>query len=356
MMNSHITYNTQPAFPVFIIGAGGIVNAAHLPAYQLAGYQVQGICDLDVQKARSTAEKYGIEQVFASTEDMLLHLPPDAVVDIAVPASAYLPLLALLPHGTAVLLQKPMGENLTQAREILQLCQRRNLFAAVNFQLRYAPFILEAKQMLQQGLLGTLHDIEVNVNVYTPWHLWDFLAKTSRVEILYHSIHYLDLIRHLLGNPISIYAKTTGHTSMPQLASVRSTIIMDYGPAVRASILTNHCHNYGNTRQQSYIKLEGTKGAIIINFGALINYPAGEADRFEFVLLKASEPTQWQTKKIEGTWFPHAFIGSMKELMKVKAGITAQPDNSVNDCIQTMACVEAAYASSNAGGVKPDYY
>ena len=51
-----------------------------------------------------------------------------------------------------------------------------------------------------------------------PWHLWDFLAKSSRVEILYHSIHYIDLVRNLLGNPRSVYAKTTKHPSMPQLA------------------------------------------------------------------------------------------------------------------------------------------
>ncbi|MEI9955905.1 MAG: Gfo/Idh/MocA family oxidoreductase [Ferruginibacter sp.] len=181
----------------------------------------------------------------------------------------------------------------------------------------------------------------------------DFLQAAPRVEILYHSIHYIDLVRNLLGNPQSVYAKTTKHPAMPQLASVRSNIIMDYGDFIRANILTNHCHNYGTPKQQSYIKIEGSKGAVIINFGALINYPRGAADSFEFILLEEGKEAKWQTMNIEGSWFPHAFIGSMDQMMLAAEGKIDAPDNSVLDCIDTMACMEAAYKSSEGGGVLP---
>lgn len=225
--------------------------------------------------------------------------------------------------------------------------------AAVNFQLRYAPFILEAKRMIAEGLLGELHDIEINVNVYTPWQLWDFLFQSPRVEILYHSIHYIDLIRNFLGNPETIYARSTKHPAMKELASVRSNIIMDYGDMIRANILTNHGHVYGLEKQQSYIKLEGTKGAIKISFGVLKNYPEGMPDQFEYTVSEKGQYSKWITKEIEGTWFPHAFIGSMQQVMLAAEGKIDRPDNSVEDCINTMACVEAAYRSSEQGGVKP---
>jgi predicted dehydrogenase len=244
-----------------------------------------------------------------------------------------------------------MGENYDEARQILQLVQQRKMLVAINFQLRYAPYILAAKKFIDTGSLGELNDIEVNVNVYTPWHLWDFLASSKRVEILYHSVHYIDLIRNLLGNPGSVYAKTTKHPSMPQLASVRSNIIMDYGDMIAANILTNHCHKYGTPKQQSYIKIEGSKGAIKINFGALIDYPRGAADSFEYVLLENGKEPEWKQMNIEGSWFPHAFIGSMAQLMLAAEGAIERPDNSAEDCIHTMACVEAAYLSSEKGGV-----
>jgi predicted dehydrogenase len=337
--------------PVYIVGAGGIVNDAHLPAYKIAAFNVQGIFDIATNKARGTAEKFSIPHVFDTLKEMITHSPANAVFDVAVPGSQTIPVLNDLPEGAVVLLQKPMGENFEEAKQILELVKQKKMLVAINFQLRYAPYILAAKKFIIDGSLGDLNDIEVNVNVYTPWHIWDFLVSSQRVEILYHSIHYVDLIRNLLGDPRSVYAKTTKHPSMKQLASVRSNIIMDYGEMIAANILTNHCHNYGTPKQQSYIKIEGSKGAIKINFGALIDYPRGAADSFEYVLLENGKEPEWKRMNIEGSWFPHAFIGSMAQLMLAAEGTIDKPDNSAEDCIHTMACVEAAYLSSEKGGV-----
>ncbi|HEX6847856.1 MAG TPA: Gfo/Idh/MocA family oxidoreductase [Chitinophagaceae bacterium] len=342
--------------PIYIIGAGSIVNDAHLPAYKIAGYNVQGIFDINESKAKRTAATFSIPNIFSALQKMLEAAPADAVFDIAVPGSQTIPVLKQLPNESKVLLQKPMGENYAEAKQILELVRNKKMLVAINFQLRYAPYILAAKEFICDGRLGDLNDIEVNVNVYTPWHLWDFLVSSPRVEILYHSIHYIDLIRNVLGNPQSVYAKTTRHPSMQQLASVRSNIIMDYGEMVAANILTNHCHNYGTPKQQSYIKFEGSKGAIKINFGALIDYPRGAADSFEYVLLENDKPPKWNEMKIDGSWFPHAFIGSMKQLLMAAEGSIDKPDNSAEDCIHTMACVEAAYLSSEKGGIELTHF
>lgn len=348
---NHTSLIPDQSLPVYIIGAGGIVNTAHLPAYRLAGYNVQGIYDINKEKAVATATQFAVPFVFDSIDQLLSKAQPGAVFDVAVPGHAIISILQQLPANSSVLIQKPMGENWEQANEILTLSIKKNFNAAVNFQLRYAPYILAAKDFISNGLLGELNDIEVNVNVYTPWHLWDFLAASPRVEILYHSIHYIDLIRNILGNPVSMYAKSTGHPDMANLASVRSNIIMDYGKMVRANILTNHCHHYGIPKQQSYIKIEGSKGAVLINFGALINYPRGAADSFEYVLLEEGKEPVWQQMKVEGSWFPHAFIGSMQQVLLAAEGKIDKADNSVEDCIHTMKCVEAAYLSDAQGGV-----
>ncbi|MBP6023474.1 Gfo/Idh/MocA family protein [Ferruginibacter sp.] len=345
--------STPSSLPICIIGAGGIVNDAHLPAYKIAGYNVHGIFDVDVVKAKATAEKFSIPHYYTSLQEMITAAPANAVFDMAVPGSQTIAVLQQLPDEATVLLQKPMGENFEEAKKILQICRQKKMMAAVNFQLRYAPYILAAKKIISNGSIGTINDVEVNVNVFTPWHLWNFLNGAPRVEILYHSIHYIDLVRNLLGNPQSVYAKTTKHPSMPQLASVRSNIIMDYGEMIAANILTNHCHNYGTPKQQSYIKIEGSKGAIKINFGALIDYPRGAADSFEYVLLEEGKEPEWKTMEVEGSWFPHAFIGSMEQVLLAANKQIEQPDNSVDDCINTMACVEAAYKSSEVGGIVP---
>ncbi|TSD63851.1 Gfo/Idh/MocA family oxidoreductase [Inquilinus sp. KBS0705] len=337
---------------IIIIGAGGIVNDAHLPAYKIAEFEVIGIYDIDTAKAKNTALRFSISKVYESVTQMIDSAPSDVIFDIALPGNAIIKMLQKLPANATVLMQKPIGENYKQAKKILQLTREKNMLAGVNFQLRYAPFIIAARDMIKNGTIGDLCDIEINVNVFTPWHLWDFLYKAPRVEIPYHSIHYIDVVRSFLGNPSGIYAKTVKHPQMRELATVRSNIIMDYGDMVRANILTNHCHQFGLDNQQSYIKFEGTKGAIKIKMGTLMNYPAGVPDKFEYVIIENGKASNWKAVEIEGSWFPHAFIGSIAEMMKAKEGTITHPDNSVEDCIHTMACVEAAYISDAKGAVK----
>ncbi len=337
--------------PICIIGAGGIVNDAHLPAYKIAGFTVAGIYDMNHEKAAALAQKFGICKVYGSLPEMI-NDNENAVFDIALPASEIIPVLKLLPHGAAVLIQKPMGTNYEEAKEILDCTRAKEMQAGVNFQLRYAPFINAAREIIERNDIGELYDIEVHVNVFTPWHLWTFMHGKPRIEILYHSIHYIDLVRSFLGNPEGMYAKTVKHPSMNALASVRTNIIMDYGEMVRANILTNHCHQFGYQNQQSYIKFEGTKGAIKINMGVLIDYPRGVPDKFEYVIMEEGKTPEWKEVAIEGGWFPHAFIGTMAQVMLAAEGSIVKPGNSVEDALYTMACVEAAYKSSENGSVK----
>ena len=338
--------------PIVIIGAGSIVNDAHLPAYMIASFDVAGIFDINNERAKTMAGKFGIPMVYESLEQLVEQAPPNVVFDMALPASEIVSSLIKLPDGSPVLIQKPMGNNFAEAKEILQIVRSKKLLAAINFQLRYAPFILAARDVIDKGLIGELCDIEINVNIYHPFHLWDFLFKSKRVEILYHSIHYIDLVRSFFGNPEGMYAKTVKHKMMPALASVRSSIIMNYGDWIRAIILTNHCHDFNPKYQHAYIKLEGTKGAVRINMGLLMDYPKGTKDVVEFISNEGKQKPEWQNLEVEGTWFPEAFIGSMSQVMKAASGEIELPDNSVEDCIYTMASVEAAYESSYNGGTK----
>lgn len=341
--------------PIVIIGAGGIVRDAHLPAYRKAGFQVAGIFDPIRERAISLSSKFGIPFVAVSLNEAVDAAPRDAIFDIATPAGEFAKVLAHLPDGCGVLMQKPMGENREQARRILDLCRAKNLKAAANFQLRYAPAVLAARRLVANGAIGQLHDMEVRVTVYTPWHLWTFLEGTPRVEILYHSVHYLDLLRSFLGEPTGVYAKTLKHPKMPKLGSTRSNIILDYGDTIRANIETNHGHEFGLRHQEAYVKWEGTRGAIKTRLGLLMNYPTGVEDEFEFCILEDGHSPEWESLAIHGSWFPDAFIGSMAELMRFVEGSAAQLPHSVEDAYRTMAVVDAAYQSSDRGGVTVAY-
>lgn len=338
--------------PIAIIGCGGIVRDAHLPAYRLAGFPVVGVFDLDSSRAASVARAAGAARVFDSVAAMA-DLCDRVVYDVAVPASAVESVIEQLPDRSAVLIQKPLGEDLAQARRIAGACRRRGLVAAVNFQLRWAPYVLAARHLIESGVIGEIDDMEVRVTVFTPWHLWTFLESSPRVEILYHSVHYIDLIRSFFGDPRRVRAKTVRHPSAPKLHSTRSSLILDYGQLLRVNIQTNHHHRFGGQHQESYIKWEGSRGAIKATLGLLKNYPAGEPDALQLCRLDdGGVPGGWMDVPFEGSWFPHAFIGSMASLQRYVEGSSPSLPTSVDDAVRTMAVVEACYADSASGGTE----
>jgi len=271
---------------------------------------------------------------------------PDVVFDLALPPSAVVGVLNALPDGAVVLIQKPMGEDMTQAREIVATCERKKLIAAINHQLRFAPYMLAVRDAMQRGWLGSISDVTMNLNVADPWHLFPFLEKMERVEIQVHSIHYLDLIRSLLGDPHGVYALTLADARYPQLKSTRSSVILNYGSDARVSLSLNHNYAHGEHGQSAMFKFEGTQGVMWVQLGVMLDYPKGRPDTVEVKL----DGQDWENLQVKGSWFPEAFIGPMSNLQRHAAGEDASLVTTVRDVLRTMALVEAAYISSASGG------
>jgi hypothetical protein len=82
--------------------------------------------------------------------------------------------------------------------------------------------------------------------------------------------------------------------------------------------------------------------------GVNLDYPAGRPDTLDYTLRGDST---WSAAPISGNWFPDAFLGSMGSLQAFVQGDTDTLPTSVEDAIDTMRVVEAAYLSSQQGGV-----
>jgi predicted dehydrogenase len=330
------------ARPIVIIGAGGIVSDAHLPAYRKAGFEVCGLFDLDHARAETLAAEWGVPVVFDTIEQAAA---ADAVFDVAAPPVAHQAILEALPEGAAVLIQKPMGLDLSQATAIRDTCRARRLTASVNFQLRYSAMMLAIADAIQRGRLGVLTEIEVHINLVTPWHLFPHLKTNPRVEIVSHSIHYLDAIRALAGDPAGIFARSFGHPASG-LADTRTSMILDYGHTLRVGLSINHHHDFGRRFQDASFRVEGVEGAAIGKLGVLLDYPAGEPDE----LWLAPRGGPWAQIPLQGAWFPDAFIGPMANLQRFVAGEDTRLATNVDEAWRTMALVEAAYSAGDAPG------
>lgn len=346
-----VELNYRPVLPakmdygIGICGAGGIVNDAHLPAYRKAGFRVVGIYDRDREKAERTAARFEIDKVYSS----LAELAGDSrvqIVDVAVPATENLGVVkAVAGAGKALLIQKPLAEDLETARRTVQVLERHQVLAAVNQQMRWEPGVRTCRDLMDRGLLGEVFNIALLIFVDTPWHLWGWLKQKPTIEVLYHSIHYLDTIRFLTGaEPQRLYADGSTCPGYDAKGETRVCLHLRFAGELRAAVLTNHHVAFGLEGQQSELRVEGTEGVVIRRLGLLMNYPKGVADGFRFTSRRLGAG-QWISAELEGSWFPDAFVGPMSSLMRALAGEIPAPETAAQDNLKTLALVFAAYES-----------
>jgi predicted dehydrogenase len=207
--------------------------------------------------------------------------------------------------------------------------------------------MLAIRDLVRRGLLGRLTGVEVRVNLFTPWAQWPFLKGSPRMEILYHSIHYLDLIRSFLGEPKGVCCRTIRHARLKEYSDVGNDILLDYGDWLRCSVHTNHCFPHGPRHAMVQFMVEGLKGAAVAHMEQKLNRPAfGGSDRLEVAL----EGSDWRKVPLKGDWFPDAFQGPMANLQRYLSGEDKVLNTGVEDSVKTMALIEACYVSSRRKG------
>src|SRR5581483_1469578 len=188
-------------YGIGIVGCGGIVNYAHLIAYKDNHLNVVACYDIDPTVARKTAEQHGIPTVYDNLHQLLAD-PRIEIVDIAVqPWHQRAIAEAALAAGKHLLCQKPLSDVFAHAVAIVRAGKRAGRKVSVNQQMRWSAGIAAAHDLIQRGYIGQPTDAQIQVSTSTPWHMWPWLAESPRLEVQYHSIHYLDSMRFLFGDP-----------------------------------------------------------------------------------------------------------------------------------------------------------
>ncbi len=329
-------------YGIGIIGCGGIVNYGHLIAYKHNGLRVLACYDLNAEAARNTAAAHGIPKVYDKLDDLLADTAIE-IVDIAVqPWHQRAIAEKAFAAGKHALCQKPLAETLANAVAIVEAGKRAGRKVAVNQQMRWSAGIAAARDLIQKGYIGQPTDAQIQVSTSTPWHMWPWLANSARLEISYHSIHYLDSLRSLFGEPAWVTSRHARHPTQVERAETKTITVLDYADGLQALVAVNHHDDSGDT--YATFRFLGAEGLIKGTIGLLYDYPRGRPDTFE-IRRHEDAPDAWQRIALEGLWIPDAFIGPMASLMEA-IQTDGAPITSAEDNLNTLRVVEAAYRSA----------
>ncbi len=331
-------------YKIGAIGAGFIMRDVHLAAYGEAGFDVVAIASRTPENARATAELRGIGRVHDDWRDLLAD-PEVEIVDIAFPPDKQLEIVREAVHHAdhikGILAQKPLATNLTDAAEIVRLCEDAGIVLAVNQNMRYDQSMRALKTLLSRGYLGD--PIVAQITMHARPHWQGFVQGYDRVAILNMSIHHLDVYRFLFGDPekILVSVRTDPRTDFPHTDGMAFSIL-EYADGLRAVSIDN---TFSWVDHGIEWRVDGTEGVAKGTIG-WPDFPAGSPSTLDF--LTKRRPDYWFQPRWPEQWFPQAFIGTMGQLMKALETGT-EPEISGRDNLKTMALIEAAYRSAAEG-------
>jgi predicted dehydrogenase len=336
-------------YGIAFIGCGGIVNYGHIPAYQASGFNMIGGYDINYESAEKIALAHGLHKVYGSLDELLLD-PAVQIVDIAVVPWEQCDIVEkAVVAGKHMLCQKPFSNKYTEAVKMASLAQQAGLKIAVHQQFRWSSIIQAARALILEGWLGDILDVQVQVSIHTPWDMWPWLASQPRLEVLFHSIHYLDSLRFLFGDPTLVTSRHTQHPDHLAKGETKTITIWEYANGLQ--ILIAVCHFDWSPDLYSLFRVLGTDGLIEGTIGTNYDYPDGRSDTLKFT--SKTQPERNFSTTLPGKWIPDAFYGPMASLMEaIQTG--GEPLTSAGDNLGTLRVVEAAYRSaSEARSVSP---
>ena len=336
-------------YGIAFIGCGGIVNYGHIPAYKASGFNMIGGYDVNQEAAEKTVQEHGLKKVYGSLDEVLLDSSIQ-IVDIAVVPWEQCDIVKkAIAAGKHLLCQKPFSTKYAEAVEMTTLAHHAGLKIAVHQQFRWSSIIQAARAILVEGWLGDILDVQVQVSIHTPWDMWPWLASQPRLEVLFHSIHYLDSLRYLFGDPVLVTSRHTRHPAQMAKGETKTITTWEYPNGLQ--ILIAVCHFDWSPGLYSLFRVLGTDGLIEGTIGTNYDYPDGRSDTIKFT--SRAQPERNFSATLPGKWIPDAFYGPMASLMEaIQTGGEAL--TSAKDNLGTLRVVEAAYRSmSEARNVSP---
>jgi len=179
-----------------IIGAGSMANLVHYPSLsKIENVEIAGICDLNEERLKETAEKYKISNTFNDYKKMIEKTNPDAVYIIMPPHHLFDIVIHCLNEGINVFIEKPPGVTSQQTRQMANLAEKKGVLTMVGFQRRYAPLVVEGKRRIEERgeVIMTQANFFKNYLNQPPYY-------NGAIDILTcDAIHSVDLLREIGG-------------------------------------------------------------------------------------------------------------------------------------------------------------
>jgi predicted dehydrogenase len=219
---------------VGLIGAGNIGRFHSRGLYNimrsgLVDATYVAVCDRQYDRAEEFARLAHVDVVTSDADELIAH-PDVNTVYICTPTGEHKELVRkAAAAGKHIFCEKPLGRTLDDVRDMVETVRGAGVKHQVGLVLRHSPIFTVLKEMMGDPRLGRLMTIVFRDDQFFP--IQGHYASTWRKDfsitgggtLIEHSIHDIDLLTWLAGQPESLRAETrnfAGHAKVEDLATV----------------------------------------------------------------------------------------------------------------------------------------
>ena len=331
---------------VLQVGCGGITGAWLPPALQMPDIEFVGLCDLFPAAAEKLRDQY--EQlpadlpIFDNLNAALSELQPDAIFDCTIPAAHTPNAIAAIESGAHVVSEKPLAENLGDARRAIDAAQANGKIYAITQNYRYANGPRRLKAFLDAGHIGAV--TTVNADMYLGAHFGGFRDEMRHVLLLDMAIHTFDMTRFLSGaDATSVFCHEWNPRGSWYAHDASASAIFEMNRNIVANFRGSWCATGLPTGFASSWRIIGERGTVVWdgaeNFGCEVE--DGDAGFFRPVKSVEVPGGEFGTKAAGHGGILREFVDA------IRGG--AAPETNAADNFNSLQMVLGAIESSEGG-------
>ncbi len=219
-----------------ILGAGGIAAVMAETILPMEGVESYAIASRSDDKAQAFKEKWGFEKAYGSYEAMLEDENVDLVY-IAVPHSHHHEwTIKALEAGKHVLCEKAFAANEKQAREMIELAEKKKLLLTEAIWTRYMPSRKLIDDIIESGDIGEVVTVASNLGYRIDMNERMVKPELAGGCLLDLTVYTLNFSSMIMGDSI----KRIEASMVPTDTGVdgQDTVMLEYENGKMASMFT----------------------------------------------------------------------------------------------------------------------
>ena len=273
---------------IALIGFGSMGRnyTAMLAGNLVPELKLTGVCCRNAGGQQMLRQQYPNIMIYENMDAMVQHRADFDAVLIVTPHTTHISIaMEMAKLGKHILLDKPAGIFAGEVRELAQFCRDRGLAFGMIFNNRRLPAFRKAKELLENGTLGTLHRA---VWVCNSWYRSPAYHRSAGWRsswtgeggglLINQNVHYLDMWQWLFGMPEKLYADLQfgryNAFSVDDCADIQFSHPGGFhGTMVSAS---------GEAPGVNRLEIWGSKGRLVVEDGARLYFDENAVSTEEF--------------------------------------------------------------------------